>query len=321
MMTDGGPGGGVAAAASLSPPATMSTLSGSGPLSSLSPGSLRTLLQDVRRHFARADDFEDYQRVVFSFLAGKFGPQQMQQALSRLLADNEGPALVLAHNSLILHVLQLCDASEQRALEALKRELGDSLAASAMSPPSTSSQAAASSLKLTFSRAIIEALNPADLHKRFLTLDDKRELYETKLRMKQLHGKEEQQAHAQRQQRQMRVPRLPADLNNLQYYNYPVPLDILKSLPTLDYLKKRLAVQASSKGLSLFDEYEAVMSSVNASVPELSYSSSISKSGSLEYFLSAWTRGIDKGANAGAASTPPASSVGLVDDAKKRRLA
>jgi hypothetical protein len=285
---------------------------GAGSVASGAASTLKGLLQDIRGHFSTPDDFEDYQRVIFAFLAGKFGHQQLQQALGHLLGDHG--ILVHVHNSLTVHLLQLCDDSEQRALEALKRELGDSIAAM------TSTSSTTASLKITFSRAIIEALKPAELHKRFLTLEDKRELYETKLKMKQLHGKEQQLLQHQRQQRQSKVPRLPVDLNNLQYYNYPLSLDVLKTLPTLDYLKKRLALHASSKGLSLFDEYEAAMSNLNtagsAVLPELSYSNTISKTGSLEYFLSAWTRGLDK-----APALAPSVSLDPSPVAKERRVA
>jgi hypothetical protein len=278
--------------------------------------SIQALLQEIKSLFACVDDFEDYNSIVCSFLGGKFGPQQLQQALDRLLVAS--PSLGPAHNKLIFALLQMCEDSEQRSLGQIKKEMGDLANIHPVaSPPSTM-------LRLRIPSST-ETLNPADVHNRFLTLEDKRELYETRLKAKQLQSKEDQQQKLQQQQRLAKAPRVPLDLGSLQYYNYPLSLDLLKTLPSMDYLKKRLAVQASSNGLSLFDDEYLV-------APELSYSNTISRTGSLEYFLSAWSRGLNKSAlahNAGPIidkilEKPAVSPVPDVDTSasasKKRRV-
>lgn len=163
------------------------------------------------------DAYADYHKLICGYLAGKISYESFHLAIDRILGDNH--LAQSFHNGIIVSLLAFCDVSEQKAIVEMQKQNESVLVVDEIVPR-------------------VEPLRPADVHNRFLTLDEKREIRETEQKMNSFPPQ---------------PPVKPIDLN-LQYFNYPLQLVNLQTLPTVDYLRKRLAVHAASKGLRLGDE-------------------------------------------------------------------
>lgn len=164
--------------------------------------------------------YSEYHKLICGYVAGKITREKYYSAVNSVISSH--PSAKATHNKIIEGFLAYYDSCEQKALLEMQRQYEAPMIIDEVVPR-------------------VEPLRPADVHNRFLTMEEKREIRDTEHKMGAL------------------APETflkPIDLN-MQYFNYPIHLVNLQTLPTMEYLKKRLAVYAASKGLRLTDDDDA----------------------------------------------------------------
>ena len=184
--------------------------------------SLMEIFVSLKSNFA-PESYSLYQNIMFAFMSGKITLKQAQLGIERLKITPN------VHNRYIGVLLSKCSEFEMKNLQ----EILKSLEVISLSEPTLGDN-----LENLHSKQ--EFLNPDEIHKRYLTLEERREIRDTHQKTKnlQITSLQGRKAHVHS--------------NNL--FSYPLGINHLKIIPTKDYLRRRLNLFALNHGLSVAED-------------------------------------------------------------------